>query len=254
METNLLKYGDPPPPCEDLRLECVVTCVGFDDFLDVCLGVNHSHVDTLIVVTDHNDKKTQQVAAKHGCICVQSDLFKKNGRNFNKGAAINAGFSRFQYHGWRMHLDADILLPDSFRRILFNHTDLDRSCIYGADRTDVHGMDELKKVRRKRHEQPQFAWGFFIESFFDRALSPRYMDPLRGYVPIGYFQLWHASAQKAYPYSLGTASHDDVQFAEQWSRIHRRLLPNLTVGHLVQQAPKLAENWDGHRRQPRLKK
>jgi glycosyltransferase involved in cell wall biosynthesis len=248
-------YNDPtPPPCEDLRLECVVTCIGFDDFLDVTLGLNHCHLDTMIVVTDHNDKKTQQVAAKHGAICVQTDLFKKNQRNFNKGAAINSGMARFQYHGWRLHMDADIMLPDSFRRILFNHTELEKCCIYGADRTDVYGMNELKRVRRQRHAQPQHAWGFFIESFIDRFISPRYLDPLRGYVPIGYFQLWHATSQKQYPYSLGSASHDDVMFAEQWARGHRRLLPNLTVGHLVQTPPKLGENWDGRRRQPRLQK
>jgi hypothetical protein len=116
-------YASNPSYLKDsIRLEAVTTCVGFDDFLDVSLSHNMSQVDTMIVVTSHEDKKTQQVAQKHGAICVQTDLFKKNGRSFNKGAAINAGFGHFQYFGWRLVMDSDIVLPNNFRRILFNQT------------------------------------------------------------------------------------------------------------------------------------
>lgn len=234
---------------ESLRLEAVTVCVGFDDLLDVTLGHNHPHLDTLIVVTSHDDRRTQQVAKKHGAFCVQTDLFKKNGRNFNKGAAINAGFGWFQYHGWRMHLDADIVLPDNFRRVLFGHTELEQECIYGVDRVDVVGLEELRAVRGGT---PQHAHSAFVGPQHHRPVSPRYVDPLRGYVPIGFFQLWHARHQKPYPYSLGSAAHDDVMFAEQWARKHRRHLPTLFVHHLCAQEPQLGENWDGHRRQPRL--
>lgn len=139
-------YALPHGP-ESLRLEAVTACVGFDDLLDATLALNHPHLDTMIVVTSHDDRRTQAVAHKHGATCVQTDLFKKNGRAFNKGAAINAGLSRFQYHGWRLHLDADIALPDNFRRVLFNHTHLDPACIYGADRCDVIGCEELRATR-----------------------------------------------------------------------------------------------------------
>lgn len=242
------EYALPQPP-ESLRLEAVTACVGFDDLLDVTLTLNHPHLDTMIVVTSHDDHRTHAVVRKHGAICVQTDLFRKNGRTFNKGAALNSGFGRFQYQGWRLHLDSDIVLPDSFRRVLFNHTHLDQRCIYGADRCDVVGMDELRAIRSR---DPQHAHSFFISSQHHRPLSPRYVDPLRGYVPIGFFQLWHAQAQKSYPYSLGTAAHDDVMFAEQWAAEHRRHLPTVICHHLCAQEPKLGENWDGQRRQPRL--
>ena len=241
-------YAMPDGP-ESLRLEAVTVCVGFDDLLDATLTLNHPHLDTMIVVTSHDDRRTQAVAHKHGATCVQTDLFKKNGRAFNKGAAINAGLSRFQYHGWRLHLDADIALPDNFRRVLFNHTHLDAACIYGADRCDVIGHDELRATRAR---DPQHACGAFVSPQHHRPLSPRYVDALRGYVPIGFFQLWHAHAQKPYPYSLGTAAHDDVMFAEQWATEHRRHLPTVICHHLCARAPTLGENWEGHRRQPRL--
>lgn len=235
--------------CESLRLEAVTTCVGFDDLLDVTLKANHHHLDTMIVVTSHTDRKTHLVCRKHGAICVQTDLFGKNGRNFNKGAAINAGMSRWQYRGWRMHLDCDIALPDNFRRVLFNHSHLKKDYIYGCDRVDVHGKKEWEHIKYNHHQAHS---GYFIESGSARSSSPRYVDALNGYVPIGYFQLWNAKCDKPYPWSQGTAAHDDVMFAMQWAGCHRALLPTVVTYHLVMQAPKCGENWDGQRNQPRF--
>src|SRR5438067_715453 len=241
-----------PFASESLRLEAVTAWVGFDDVLDVALAHNHPHLDTMIVVASHSDRATQKVARKHGAICVQTDLFKKNGRGFNKGAAINVGFDRFQYHGWRLHLDADILLPDNFRRVLFNHTHLDTNSIHGADRVDVIGLDELQTLKTRLNTEPQHSWSCFLDPAHNRPLSPRYIDPLRGYVPIGFFQLWHASTHKPYPYSLGTAAHDDVMFAALWPHSHRRHLPTVVCYHLCARQPSLGENWDGKRKQPRI--
>jgi len=244
-------YGNPPPPIE-IKIEVVIVCVGFDDVLDITLTYNHGHFDTVIVVTTHADTKTHAVANKHGAVLVQTDLFGKNGRRFNKGAAINAGFARFQYQGWRMVLDADIMLPDSFRRILFNHTHLDPNCIYGADRIDVIGRYDLADLRAALAQEPQAAWNAFVRPVHFRPVGPRYLDKLHGYVPIGFFQLWHASVQKEYPWSLGTAAHDDVAFAIQWPENSRRLLPSMFCYHLCTVPPTLGENWEGDRRQPRF--
>ncbi len=232
---------------DSLRLEAVTVCVGFDDLLDATLALNTAHVDHFIVVTSHADVATQAVARKHSATCVQTDLFQKNGRHFNKGAAINAGFDYFQYHGWRLHLDSDIALPDNFRRVLFNHTHLEQSCIYGADRLDVIGLDALDAARR----QPQHAHACLVDPQ-PRSLCARYVDPLRGYCPIGFFQLWHARAHKQYPWSLGSAAHDDVMFSAAWPHACRRLLPSVIVQHLCAAPPQWGENWEGQRRQPRV--
>jgi hypothetical protein len=223
--------------------------MGFDDMLDATLKLNMPQVDTMIVVTSHEDHKTQAVARKHGALLVVTDLHQKNGRNFNKGAAINAGLSYFQYHGWRLHLDADIALPANFRRLLFNHHKLERSCIYGADRMDVIGLKELKDARQDEQHQHSC----ILHPRLQRSVGARFLDVLHGYVPLGYFQLWHCSCQQPYPYSLGTAAHDDVMFAARWPEAQRRLLPGVFVHHLCARAPKWGENWDGRRAQPRLK-
>ena len=250
---NYASHSDPSDATIDsLRLEAVTACVGFDDLLDHSLSANHPHVDTFIVVTSHDDKATHAVARKHGAICVQTDLFHKNGRHFNKGAALNTGLARCQYRGWRLHLDEDIVLPDNFRRMLFNHTHLDRSCLYGMDRVDVIERESFHALRARLFAKPQAHEGCFIHPTHDAPISPRYVDSLRGYVPIGYFQLWHANADKSYPHSLGSAAHDDVMFAEQWAAQHRRLLPTGVCYHLCARKPALGENWDGKRRQPRF--
>lgn len=233
---------------ESQRLEAVTVSVGFDDLLDHTLSLNHPHLDTLIVVTSHEDRATQAVARKHGATCVNTDLVKKNGRKFNKGAAINAGFNYFQFHGWRMHLDADIVLGSDFRRSLFNHHHLDRDCLYGADRIDVIGTEALYKLQNVKQHQHRC----IVHSRSDQTIGARFIDSLLGYCPIGYLQLWHSSCQQPYPYSLGTAAHDDVMFAALWPESQRRLLPGVFVHHLCARPPQWSENWDGNRRQPRL--
>jgi hypothetical protein len=235
---------------EDLRLEAVTVSVGFDDLLDETLTENHAHFDTMIVVSDHSDLKTKAVAQKHGAMHVPTDLFQKNGRTFNKGAAINAGFGRFQYHGWRMHLDSDIILPDNFRRVLFNHTSLDRQAIYGADRVNLIGRAELQSLRAGK--TLQYSNHMFVTSPVDRSAGHRFVHSLHGYLPIGYFQLWHCSCQKDYPYSLGNAAHDDMLFSMMWPEAKRFVLPSAIVYHLCERVPVVMENWEGDRHMPRL--
>ena len=241
---------------DPLRLEGVTTCVGFDDLLDITLTLNHPHFDTMIVVTSHEDKKTKRVAAKHGAFCVPTDLFAKNERNFNKGAAVNAGFNYFQYSGWRLHLDADIALPDNFRRVLFNHTHLENDCLYGADRIDVIG-DDIRRLRGLFSSHPQHRLRSLVDPTHDRQLcgplGGRLVSNLHSYAPLGYFQLWNTSTHKSYPYSKGTAAHDDTMFSCLWPTSKRRLLPSVIVYHLCPAHPKWGENWDGNRKQPRIK-
>lgn len=252
MSQLISSNSNPNYDAESLRLEVVTVCVGFDDILDVTLTKNHPHFDSVIIVTNHADKKTQSLARKHGAFCVQTDLFYKNGRNFNKGAAINAGFDYFQYYGWRMHLDADIILPDNFRRVLFNHSYLERHCLYGADRFNIVGNENIKKLINSRENQHHHAL-LVGETQNDGELGHRLVCNLRGYLPLGFFQLWHSSSQKPYPYSLGTCAHDDMMFSSLWPIHCRRHLPSVICYHLCPSKPKIGENWDGKRGQAKLK-
>ena len=249
MDKKLYEIKNQEILADSLRLEAVTTCVGFDDILDETLDANMPHLDTMIVVTSHYDEATKAVARKHGATIAETDLFGKHGRVFNKGAAINAGFNHFQYHGWRMHIDSDIIFPDNFRRLLFNHSHLDKYCIYGCDRINVIGLDELKKAK----DAQQYQYGFMVHPRTSGEMGARFIHSLYGYVPIGYFQMWHVLKEPIlYPHSLGTAARDDVAFGLNWPESHRRLLPGIFVYHLSSHKNQLGENWEG-RVQPRLK-
>ena len=84
------------------------------------------------------------------------------------------------------------------------------------------------------------------------SIVPHYLDKLRNYVPIGYFQLWNARCHKRYPYSLGTAAHDDVMFASLWPESHRRHLPTVFAYHLITEPTNVGQSWDGHRKTKKL--
>lgn len=246
------KHGD-----DECKLELITTCVGFDDLLEETLSLNMPHVDNAIVVTAHDDKRVRMVANKFGAHAVTTDLFKKNGRNFNKGAAINAGLAYFQYWGWRLHLDSDIALPCNFRRVLFNHTHLEKDCLYGCDRFDVVGKDNINKMRDSFKEFPQARNNFLVDPTHGRSdvfwkVGGRSTTPLDGYTPLGFFQLWHHTEDRPYPYSRGTAAHDDLMFSRLWPESKRRHLPTVACYHLCPRRSRQCENWDGHRRMPRL--
>jgi hypothetical protein len=227
------------------KIEALVPCVGFDDLLELNLLHNLPHLDSLLVVTSLTDAKTVQVCRRYGVEVIQTEAF---GHRFAKGAGVNVGFGYFKYRGWRLLLDADVLLPDNFRRILLNHTSLDRACLYGADRVDVIGQHGYETIQADR---PQ--WGLREEVFSGLPIRSRLVTKSCGYLPLGYFQLWHGSAQKAYPSSADGAGLDDVLYAQLWPSSHRRLLPSVIVYHLCVDTPILGENWDGIRRHPRMK-
>lgn len=240
-----------PHPCEDLRLEGITTCVGFDDILDITLSENHGQLDHMIVVGEGHDHKVIKCCRKHNATFVESHLFRKNGRRFNKGAAINQGFGHFQYHGWRLALDSDIMLPADFRRMLFNHTHLDKKGLYHADRVDLIGWDEIDAVIN--YHMPQNHHNV-VQPHHHRPVRERYVDKLYGFIPVGFFQLFNASHQRPYPFSLGTAAHDDVLFAAQWAPEDRHMLPSAFVYHICGSQPQYMENWNGDRKQRRLDK
>jgi hypothetical protein len=71
-------------------------------------------------------------------------------------------------------------------------------------------------------------------------------------VPIGFFQLFHGTAlvhggyhQRSYPVHHGDAARTDVQFALQWDRRDRSLVPELIVLHLESEKAGVGANWRG---------
>jgi hypothetical protein len=226
----------------DLKLEAVITCVNYADFLEYTLPVNLPHFERVVVVTSKADKSTQSVCNRMSVDVVATDMFFDEGDSFNKGHAINLGLAHLRHEGWLVHLDADVVLPHRFRTML-RKAKLEKSKIYGADRLNVKSYDDWVKFGSET--VPQFQYKCLVQPNKNFRIGSRLVHNEYGYCPIGYFQLWHASTQRRYPVHQGSAEHTDVLFSVQWERPDRQLLPEFFVYHLESEESKMGANWKG---------
>lgn len=232
-----------------MKIEAVIVCKDYSDFLAVTLPINMQYIDRLVVVTHPDDHKTKSLCRKWGVACVPTTCMHDDGDVFNKGRAINLGLGHLVGRDWLLQMDADIVLPHNFRDLL-RRAHLDPKNIYGADRLNVYGYEHWEKHKHKC--QPHYSDHYFVEAIKEFPLGARIIHSEHGYTPIGYFQLWHKSTGRSYPFHQGNAEHTDVLFAALWPRKNRVLLPELLVYHLESGSGPIAmgTNWNGRKTPP----
>jgi hypothetical protein len=231
-----------------MKIEAVVTCVNYSDFLSHALPENLQHLDRMVVVTHPDDKQTQSLCTKYGVDCIETEVMHDDGDKFNKGRAINLGLSHLRHEDWIIHMDADVLLPHRFRSML-QHAKLNQKNIYGADRLNCISYDHW--MSHKHKTIPQHQWRCLVTPPLEFPIGSRLLHQEYGYCPIGYFQLWHSSTKRKYPIISGSAEHSDVLFSVQWSRQNRVLLPEFFVYHLESdKAAPMGANWAGRTTKP----
>lgn len=230
-----------------MKLECVIVCKDYSDFLSHTLPENIQHVDRMVVVTHPDDKNTQILCDKYGIDCIKTEVFHQDGDQFNKGRAINLGLSHLRHQDWLLHIDADIVLPHRFRDML-SRARLSTLNLYGMDRLNCVSHDHW--VKNKHKTVPQFSWRYLVNAAEEFPLGARLIHCEYGYCPIGYFQLWHSSQHMKYPMVHGSAEHSDVLFAVQWNRDKRILLPECFVYHLESEKCAMGVNWKGRKTKP----
>jgi hypothetical protein len=230
-----------------VKIEAVIVCKDYSDFLEHTLPQNIQYLDRIVVVTHPDDKATMGLCKKFSVDCVHTTAMHIHGNDFNKGRCINIGLGHLTGHDWIMHLDADILLPHNFRNVLMR-SHLKKENIYGCDRVNVRGFEHWQKHKHKT--VPNYASGYFIEPPAEFPFGARIIHHEHGYTPIGFFQLWHASVGRKYPIHQGNAEHTDVLFAIQWPRENRELLPEIIVYHLESEHCEMGKNWKGRKTKP----
>jgi hypothetical protein len=226
-----------------MKLEAVITCVNYGDFLAHTLPYNRSLFDKLVVVTAPEDRNTQRVCEYWHVECHTTDAFRSRWKDFCKAEAINEGLAKLSLTDWVLHLDADIVLPPLARRII-EASDLHHLFIYGCDRFMVPSYDawaQFISSPRLLHENNSWV---HMGSF---PLGTRVsIAEYGGYIPIGFFQLWNAASEiKSYPTGHKDAARTDMQFALQWPRTLRSMLPELIVYHLESERLPMGANWQG---------
>lgn len=231
-------------------LEAVVICVNFSDVLAHTIVHNASLFDRLLIVTDRSDAATRKLCDHHYVECVCTDEFYHSDQAFNKGRGINVGLDRLSKSDWVLHMDADIVLPARFRKLFDTVLDLDPACIYGIDR--LMCPDFPAWVRHMGSPVIQHAAEIFvIPDGFPMGTRVAKLDH-EGYVPIGFFQLWHpgTSGIASYPVEHGTAGRADMLHALKWARRKRMLIPEIFGIHLGSPLPKGTNNWRGRKMGP----
>lgn len=231
------------------RLECVVVCVNYADFLAHTLPHNKNQFDRMVVVTDTKDSATKALCEFYHVQCIQTDSFYQNGDTFNKGAGINEGLKRLSREGWVLHLDADIYLPPLTRTILDN-LPLQPHKVYGCDRLMCPSYEEWMKFMDSPRSL-QEGWIFIHPTAFPMGVRiAEYLNKGEGWEPIGYFQLWNPSGSGVYEYPTehGFADRTDVLHAKRFAREDRELLPELLVIHLESEGlAEMGANWRGRK-------
>jgi hypothetical protein len=241
-----------------VKIEAVTVCVGYADFLRETIPFNLPHVDRWLIVTDNTDAATREVCRQHNLEFLATDDFYRGGAKFDKARGIDRGMHLLAHDDWVLHLDADIVLPPHARQTL-RSAGLDPGTIYGADRVMVKGWERWQKLQasgflqrysRSHHFNVCFPGGFDI--------GARWADVHQGYVPIGFFQLFHSDAtiyrgirtRRYSNYTHSDAARTDVQFALQWDRERRALVPELVVLHLESEDAGIGANWSGRTTRP----
>lgn len=229
-------------------IEAVTVCVGYADFLAETARYNAGLLDRWVVVTTEEDEQTREICRIHDLETILSNDHQRGPSEFNKGRMIDRGLEHLSAGAWRLHLDSDIVLPGQFRRML-DAAHLNERKIYGADRLMVRSWDQWQALVRSGWLSHTHCSVNIPEGI---PVGTRWALGSSGYVPIGFFQLWHGDADewrgrrhRTYPKTHGDACRTDVQHAMQWDRRDRELLPEMVVVHLESERAPLGANWKG---------
>lgn len=240
-----------PPHVPDpaFKMEAVVICDRYSDFLRITLPNNKHLFNKIVVVTSAEDKATQRICEFNHVECVKTDALQSRWGKFVKGAGINAGLDRLDKNAWVVHIDADIWLPP-LTRILLQNCNLDKSMVYGIDRFNVRGhlaWSTFQEMPALQHECDSYV---HLRAF---PMGTRVTaKDAGGFIPIGFFQMWvpKVSGILTYPDQHTDAGRGDMVFAKQWPRHKRGFIPEVIGYHLESANADGMANWHGRKTSP----
>jgi len=218
-----------------MKLECVLICVNYSDYLECVIKSNKKHFDNIIVVTNKKDKNTIDLCYRHDVSCVLTDRLYENGAKFNKGKAVNDGIKNLKFNDWVLITDADMYMPDDFRPKvddLYNSCKLDQECIFGTHRYMCSTNEEWKEFCNTKEINKTWI-----------------LQKHRLAIGVGFFQLVNFNSKimnklnpRWYSEDYGHAGRSDRIFLRNWPDDLRKNL-KLSVVHLG--SDELGKNWNG---------
>jgi hypothetical protein len=192
------------------------------------MPINKKHFDKWVVVTSPTDLKTQKLCKKHNVEFVICNNYA------NKGNALNIGLKQLAKKDWLIQIDADIILPEEFRKTI-NRTTLKPNFLYGIVRIEPKDHNEIKNYLFKR--QPITNYEYLCRSMPNTP--PRFIS--------GYFQMFTLKSilknkTCIFPESYSNFAAYDDEFTAYWDISERKVLDTKVI-HLPHQIH--AINWNG---------
>lgn len=239
---NRQRVGSTNASLRPKKVELLMVCVGYADFLRATLAWNMKQFDRTVVVTSSDDLDTQRVVKEAGATLVISDRHKENGAVFNKGKLINEGFKALDFDDWVMLSDADILFMPDFRQE-FAKRIWNPGVLYYGTRYNTPPNGILKWVERFKKNP---------EIIRQQPLG----NPADNQLPWGYFQLFNCRAgtirdrvkdRLIYPENFTTAGGVDKKFHEGWPANRKQLSPPDIFKTVHMYHGRLGTNWAGRR-------
>jgi hypothetical protein len=229
-----------------MKLEAVIVCINYSDFLKITLPANKHYFDRLVIVTDEQDTETHKVCEFYNVHCVKTNAFYVDGPMPNKAMGINEGLKHLSKEGWVLQLDADIWLPPLTREILSKYP-LDSKSIYGIDRLMCNSYKDWMNFIHMHSPRPiHEGWIYLHLHHFPMGQRiVQYQG--EGYMPIGYFQLWNPKGSGVWTYPVEKVGFDrtDVLHLKQFTREYRRFIPDIVCIHLASEDHAMGQNWYG---------
>lgn len=207
-------------------LTAITVCVNYADYLAHILR-NKEHFERWIIVTPPQDTATQRLCREHRLDCLISDTAGPFGEMFdsayNKAPLINCALDTIADGEWVVLLDADTLLPSSFRQRL-DRLRLYPRALYGLmGRVVCNAADAFSAMMQE-------------EPWLLEAQTHQHV--------LGYFQMFRmCHTTTRYPSIKPLPEmHDDIAFQHQFKPFLRFTLP-MTALHI---GPPVV-NWAGRK-------
>lgn len=121
-----------------MKINGLVVCVNYSDYLEIGLNRWYNYLDSLTVVTNRTDENTFRLIQRYpGVNLFSTNAFYEGGAVFNKGRAMENARHIMPWKDWILFFDADVV-PEIgwFQKIPHSQDDclLDKCKLYGADR------------------------------------------------------------------------------------------------------------------------